>query len=347
MSRWTVEQAQACYAKQPWLVGCNFLPSSAVNQLEMFQADTYDPETIDKELGWAEALGFNTLRVYLHDLLWLDDKDGFIARLDDFLNICQRHNMRPLLVLFDDCHRPDPVSGPQLKPVWGVHNCGWAQSPGYKIMKSFHEGTVSDEERARLKDYVTGVLTQFKDDDRILMWDLYNEPGNDANPLLLETWAWAESVRPSQPMTACIEGCMAPSNYMTNLAHSDIITFHTYSAEWLERTIVQHESINCGRPIVCTEYMAREFGTTFQFSLPIFKAHNVGCYNWGFVAGKSQTHFNWESVLKLEERKEAGQFLETGEQPPEPELWFHDIYRMDGTPFSQEEVDFIKQMTGK
>ena len=145
MNRWTVEQAQAWYAEQPWQVGCNFLPSTAVNQLEMFQAETYDPATIDKELGMAEELGFNTLRVYLHDLLWRDDKDGFISRLDDFLGIMDRHGMKALLVLFDDCHRPDPVSGTQLKPILGVHNCGWVMSPGQKLTEEFCTDSISDE----------------------------------------------------------------------------------------------------------------------------------------------------------------------------------------------------------
>jgi hypothetical protein len=345
MTRWSVEQASQWYAQQPWLVGCNFLPSTAINQLEMFQADSYDPETIEKELTWAEEVGFNTLRVYLHDLLWLNDKEGFCQRLDDFLSIAERHGMKILLVLFDDCHRPDPVAGTQTLPVRGVHNSGWVMSPGAELTNAFHDGTVDEGERTRLREYVIGVLTHFKDDPRILMWDLYNEPGNQGNRLLLETWAWAESVRPSQPMTACAEGCMSPANYMTNLAHSDIITFHNYDAECLERTIAQHQAISPGRPLICTEYMAREFGTTFQFSLPIFKAQNVGCYNWGFVAGKSQTHFNWQTVQQLEELREAGDFVQPGEAFPEPELWFHDIYRVDGTPFSQDEVDFIKSIT--
>ena len=101
-----------------------------------------------------------------------------------------------------------------------------------------------------------------------------------------------------------------------------------------------------GRPLICTEYMAREFGTTFQFSLPLFKDFKVGCYNWGLVAGKSQTHFGWATILDLHKKKENGEFIEKGDSIPEPEIWFHDILREDGSPYDEEEVAFIKKITG-
>ena len=97
------------------------------------------------------------------------------------------------------------------------------------------------------------------------------------------------------------------------------------------------------RPLLCTEYMAREFGTTFEFSLPIFKKENVGCYNWGLVAGKSQTHFGWSTILELQKKKENGEFLNANDEIPEPKEWFHDIFRVDGTPYDEREIEFIKK----
>lgn len=351
MNRWTADKAMAWYRTQPWLVGCNFLPSTAINQLEMWQADTYDAETIDRELGWAEDLGFNTLRVYLHDLVWKHDPDRFAERIDHFLGIADHHGIRVILVLFDDCHRPDPEIGVQPLPVPGVHNSGWKHSPGQKLVLQFHDGTVAASEKKRLKEYVQGVLTRFKDDQRVLMWDIYNEPGstgnNDKSIVLLGlTWEWAQAVRPSQPLTACLDGSKGKGIIAINAEYSDVITFHCYNGERLEQTIIQRQETSMGRPVICTEYMARELGTTFHHSLPIFKKHRVGCYNWGLVAGKSQTHWNWASVGKLEELREQGAVLKPGDPIPEPELWFHDIFRLDGTPFDQKEVDFIKDITG-
>src|ERR1035438_9401531 len=106
--RWTEDRANQWYRQQPWLVGANFLPSDAVNELEMWQAGTFDPAETDREFGWAESLGMNTMRVFLHNLLWEQDSAGFQHRLDQFLAIASKHHIRPMFVLFDSCWDPDP-----------------------------------------------------------------------------------------------------------------------------------------------------------------------------------------------------------------------------------------------
>ena len=347
MTQWSEEKANSWYQDQPWLVGCNFLPSSAINQLEMFQAETFDLDILNKEIGWAKDLGFNSLRVYLHDLLW-DEPNNLFNKLDAFLDICTLHSIRPILVLFDDCHRPFPKKGRQPLPVTGVHNSGWKQSPGMALVHAIHDETISKEELLRLEGFVKGILEKYQADERILMWDLYNEPGQfgvgeKSLTLLKLTWEWAHSIRPSQPLTACMDGSVGEKIIELNAKSSDVITFHTYESQKLEETIVKLQKI--GRPVICTEYMAREFGTTFQFSMPIFKNKGVGCYNWGLVAGKSQTHFGWATILDLHKKKENGDILQEGEIIPEPEIWFHDILRADGSPYDEEEVTFIKKIT--
>ncbi|HNQ34639.1 MAG TPA: cellulase family glycosylhydrolase [bacterium] len=350
MKRWSVEKAAAWYREQPWLVGCNFLPSNAVNQLEMWQAETYDPVTIDRELSWAEGLGFNTLRVYLHDLAWADDRTGCAERIDDFLERARRRGLRVIPVLFDDCHRPDPASGPQPQPLAGVHNSEWKQSPGQEIVRRFNEGTAPEGEKQRLSEYVRGVISRFAGDERVLMWDIYNEPGQGgngdrSNELLELAWDWARQAGAVQPLTACLNGSRGEKNLVLNRSRSDVITFHGYDGGTLEKIIVEQKQENGGRPVICTEYMARELGTTFQHSLPIFRKHRVGCLNWGLVAGKSQTHFNWQTARKIEILRKTGRRLRPGEPIPEPPLWFHDIFRTDGTPFDPEEINYIRSVT--
>ena len=349
MSKWSIEKSQKWYDQNNWIVGCNYLPSNAINQLEMFQKETFDAEINKKELSWARQLGFNSVRVYLHDLLWADPI-GFSERLNILLDICASLEIKPLLVLFDDCHRPYPKLGIQPKPVSGVHNSGWKQSPGMAIVNGIHEEQLNNIEIIRLKRFVTEILSNFKDDERILMWDIYNEPGQfgigDKSLTLLElTWEWAYEVRPSQPLTACLDGSVGEGNIKLNAENSDIITFHTYEGEKLQETIDKLKVYK--RPLICTEYMAREFGSTFEFSLPIFKENNIGCYNWGLVAGKSQTHFGWSTILDLQKKKEGGKFLEDGDDIPEPEIWFHDILRKDGTAYNEKEVEFIKAITAR
>ena len=346
MKKWNKEQAFSWYENLDWIVGCNYLPSNAINQLEMFQVETYDEEINLKELSWAKDLGFNSVRVYLHDLLW-NESDIFKKNLNDFLDICNSLEIRPILVLFDDCHRPYPKLGKQPKPVRGVHNSGWKQSPGMALVHEIYENKEHDE-IPRLQKFVEEILHDFSDDERILMWDIYNEPGQfgigeKAITLLELVWKWALEVRPSHPLTACLDGSVGKDIIECNAENSDVITFHTYEGEKLQETIDRLARYE--RPLLCTEYMAREFGSTFEFSLPIFKENNIGCFNWGLVAGKSQTHFGWSTILDLKKKKEAGEFLEDGEAIPEPEIWFHDILRADGTPYSEDEVNFIKQIT--
>ena len=135
--RWTVEQAKAWWDQQPWPVGCNFIPSTAVNQLEMWQAETFDRETIDRELGWAGDLGFNVVRVYLHDLVWAQDRDGLIERVDAFLGLARRNGIRTAFVFFDDVWNTDPSPGPQPEPQPGRHNSRWVQSPGLPALTAY------------------------------------------------------------------------------------------------------------------------------------------------------------------------------------------------------------------
>ena len=346
-ARWPAAKANAWYAQQPWLVGANFVPSDAINQLEMFQAATWNPDLNDKELGWAEGLGMNTMRVFLQDQLWEQDPAGFTKRLDDFLTIASRHGIRPIFVLFDSCWDPLPKLGPQHPPTPGVHNSGWVQSPGA-------EGLSDPAYEPKLEAYVQGVVGAFANDPRILAWDVWNEPNNvngvykaeePANKvdlvdaLLPKAFAWARAENPIQPLTSGVwdgDWSNADSESATTkiqLAESDIITFHNYGwPEAFEARI--KELLPLGRPIICTEYMARGAGSTFDNTLPIAKRYNVGAINWGFVAGKTQTYFPWD----LWQRPYV---LE------QPMVWFHDIFRQDGTPYRQHEVDLIRELTGR
>ena len=349
--RWSEQKANDWYAQQPWLVGSNYIPKSAINELEMWQETTFDPEQIDRELGWAESLGMNTMRVFLHDLLWQQDAPGFRKRLDQFLTIAARHHIRPLFVLFDSCWDPLPHLGLQHPPIPGIHNSGWVQSPGAVALSDLSQAP-------RLKAYVQGVVGAFAKDPRILGWDIWNEPGSDqtenypktemANDkkvafvvaLLPQAFAWAREMNPTQPLTSGVYSVdtTADESALDQLAQiqlreSDVITFHNYSwpesfkAEiaWLRRF---------HRPVICTEYMARSVGSTFDAILPIAKQEHVGAINWGLVAGKTQTYYPWESW-----------------QHPyilsDPPVWFHEVFRSDGTPYRQAEVDLIRKLTSK
>jgi hypothetical protein len=131
---WSADQANQWYAKQAWQVGSNFLPSTAVNELEMWQPETLDPPTIDRELGWAQGLGTNTMRVFLHNLLWQQGSQEFLRRIDRFLQIAEKHRIRITFVLLDSVWDPQPHLGLQPAPRPHVHNSRWVQAPGAELL---------------------------------------------------------------------------------------------------------------------------------------------------------------------------------------------------------------------
>ncbi|RCH56269.1 1,4-beta-xylanase [Mucilaginibacter hurinus] len=326
--RWPAEKAHAWYNQYKWLNGADFIPSTAINQLEMWQADTFDAATIDKELGWAENIGFNTVRVYLHSLAWKQDPKGFKQRMNSYLAIADKHKIKTLFVFFDDCWNPDPKIGKQPAPVTGKHNSGWAQDPGYIVTK--------EEDFAFLKNYVTDVLTSFKSDKRILLWDLYNEPGNtkkfDASmPLLVKVITWARAVNPEQPLSIGLWRWDLQNLNAVQALNSDVITYHDYEDPDKHLRVLQMLKSH-GRPMICTEYMARTNNSTFLNSMPMLKRENVGAINWGLVDGKTNTKYAWNKPIP---------------DGSEPEVWFHEVFRKDGTPYRQEEVDLIKKLNGK
>ncbi len=346
--KWTAQKANDWYKTQPFLVGSNFNPATAINELEMWQAETFDPQRIDLELGWAEKIGMNTMRVYLHDLLWKQDSAGFTKRLNEFLTIANKHKIKPVFVLFDSCWDPYPELGRQRAPRPGIHNSGWVQSPGAVAL-------TDPSHYPRLETYVKELVSAFKDDKRILAWDIWNEPDNTngssygasepmnkvalVNKLLPQAFAWARSANPSQPLTSGVwKGDYSSDDKLDatqkiQLEQSDIITFHNYdSGEEFEKRIKWLEHYN--RPILCTEYMARGNNSTFQNSLPVAKKYKVAAINWGLVGGKSQTFLPWDSW----QSPYVGR---------EPKIWFHEVFRIDGTPYMQEEVNLIMELTGK
>ncbi|MBV9295578.1 MAG: 1,4-beta-xylanase [Acidobacteriaceae bacterium] len=347
-ARWTQQRAATWYAQEPWLVGSNYIPSYAANELEMWQADTFNPQRIDTELGWAEGIGMNTMRVFLHDLLWSQDKDGFQRRIDRFLEICARHKIRPVLVLFDSCWDPNPHLGKQPAPRPGIHNSRWVQSPGAKAL-------ADPSQHPRLEAYVRGVVGAFARDQRILAWDIWNEPDNTNNSsygeqepvnkvalvlaLLPKAFAWARAENPVQPLTSGVwQGDWAnPATLqpMTKeqLELSDITSFHAYvPPNAFEKRVQSLEQYR--RPLLCTEYMARPVKSTFETILPVAKKYKVGAINWGFVQGKTQTNLPWDSWQRPYVYRP-------------PAVWFHDIFYPDGRPYNPAEVAFIRQITAR
>ena len=316
------------YAKQGWLRGCDFIPSTAINQLEMWQAASFDTATISRELGYAQDIGLNCMRVFLHHLAWQEDHEGFKKRMDQYLAIAKRKKIKTIFVFFDDCWNESYYAGPQPSPKPGIHNSGWLRDPGKKL---YDDPTLMNI----LESYVKDVLGRFKNDSRILLWDLYNEPGNSGYGnkslvLLQNVFRWSREINPSQPLSAGVWDQQLTELNRFQLSSSDVITYHNYEPE--KAHLEALDSLRrYGRPLICTEYMARLRNSTFFNIMPMLKKENVGAINWGLVSGKTNTIYAWDTPIP---------------DGSEPKIWFHDIFRPDGRPFSQQEVDFIRSLTG-
>jgi hypothetical protein len=352
--RWTETKAWDWYKAQGWRMGANFVPSTASNQLEMWQQDYWNASVIGKELAWASSMKFNTVRVFLHDLVWEHEGEEYLDRIDQFLEICASHEIRPMFVFWEGCWDPNPHYGKQTEPRPHVHNSRWVQSPGKTALQN---------EIITLKPYIQSVLRRFGNDSRVLLWDLFNEPDNPNTDsygfgtfprvpaaadaagtemrtddkvkyslrLLNSTMSWAREVGPLQtPLTVPFYGGEDPSIQDWIVDNVDVISFHHYGA--LPGMMNQTKNLlqTYKRPVICTEYMARPVHSTFNPILGYLYSEGVWAFNWGLVSGRSQTIYPWDSW--------------TTEYDAEPQTWFHDVLRADGTPYSDSEYHYIGQV---
>lgn len=354
--RWSETQARDWWEARPWVCGFNFLPSTAVNFVEMWHADTFDMETIERELGWASQIGFNAIRVNLPFLGWTNDRDGILDRLDRLMGAASALGIDTVPCLFDDCGfgGAEPTWGPQPDPVLGIHNSRAVASPG--------RAAVLDKSlRPSLEAYVRDVIGAFRDDSRILFWDLYNEPGNrmdfdrteysqfdaelesQALSLMEACFAAAREISPEAPLTVAAWTTPLPDDdahpYQTEvdrsaLLHSDIVTFHAY---WSRKRVAQFidylEVLD--RPILCTEWMARQIDSCISDQLELFHGRNVGCFQWGLVKGRTQTWLPWPDDLV---RAHGGRI--------DRDIWFHDLLDENGQPYDPREIRTIRALTG-
>ena len=342
---WTEAEANEWYAKQPWMVGANFIPSYASNQMEMWQEETFDSVELDRELDWAQQMGFNTVRVFLHDLLYQRDASGFERRMSTFLRIADKHKIRTIFVLFDSRFNPFPEAGLQRPPKAGIYDSSWVQSPGAMAL-------MDTRQSQRLLQYVQNIIMNFSSDKRIAAWDVWNEPDNrnfgdyaKTEPtnkfdlvaaLLPQVFTYARAALPMQPITS---GLWSGTDWndpgklnaiqKIQIENSDILSFHNYDGpQDFEKRIQWLQTYH--RPILCTEYLARSRGSTPQAILPVAKKYNVAALAWGFVAGRSQSYLppdSWDHPY-----------------PNTPAQWYQDLLRFNGQPYSEEEVNFIRQI---
>jgi hypothetical protein len=323
--RWDEIRIWRWYEDLGAVKGVNYIPRTAVNSVEMWMEDTFDPETIDEELGWAQEAGYTSIRVQLQFAVWQADPDGFRDRVDKLLEMAAKHGLRVVPVLFDDLNRAGepPRVGPQPEPVPDEHNSRWVPSPGADAVKDRNQWPA-------LEKYVQDVMGRFKRDKRVLYWDLYNTAGNgglgeESLPLLDQTFNWARAIEAAQPLAVPAWREFGSAMAARKLERSDLITFQSFdSAESIEARIQLLQRYN--RPIICSDWLMRQVGNDFKQVLPVFAIYRVGWFNQGLVSGK--TH---RPIQEARYRAEK-----------DPDVWQQDVLNNDGTPYDPEEVELIQ-----
>ncbi|MGQ8334950.1 glycoside hydrolase family 2 TIM barrel-domain containing protein [Sunxiuqinia sp. A32] len=329
--RWSIEKAKEWQTQNKWFCGMNYIPSNAINYTAMWDKTSFSPDLIEKEMKLAESIGLNCARVVLQYAVYEDDPKYFIKTFDKFLSICNKHGVKVMPCFFDDCTfgtNTDTKIGVQPEPLEGWYAWAWSPSPGYTMV-------VDEREHKKLEVYVKDMLNHFKNDERILLWDLYNEPTNTtmperSMPLLKKVFAWAKEMDPLQPISVGMWNGNSELNDLI-VANSDVITFHCYAPKDQTEEVMK-EKLTYNRPVICTEWMNRVAKSKVEDILPLFYEYNVGSMVWGLVNGKTQTHLSWGH------RPENLPY--TGE-------WQHDLFTGEFVPYKASEIKLIKTLTGE
>ncbi len=355
--RWSKERAWEWYNSRPWIRGCNFMGSDCANRIDQWQELGFEErfKTADEELALAAKTGFNSIRIILEYIVWKEEHDGFMERLERYIELAHSHGISCMMVFGNDCMPPKTESWKPLKP--GVQHYDWGWHGGRKVSQHGTFNTVGyhvlDEPEIALEHYewVREIVTKYKDDERVIMWDVFNEIGNSNRknlslPHMKKFFEIIREINPIQPLTACLfqypENFSDFSGYLENLTdtqqyivdNSDIITFHSYGS--YERNVMIIKTLKkLGRPIVNTEWLARCIGNNVQEMFPLFFLEGIGCYNWGLVAGKYQTYEPWNSVWDQYEQNPNLNWDFT--------KWFHDLYRPSLHPYDPKEIEIIKR----
>jgi len=325
-STWSEEKAWEWYYSQPWFCGVNYIPAYAINYTAMIDPTSFDPDAIDAELKLMEDLGMNCARFVLQYIVYQQTPRAFFKNLEKILRLCDKHHIKAMPTLFDDCVfgvNSDPVAGKQVEPYIGWYAWAWSPSPGHTMV-------LDPQNHPKLEAYVKDVLERYREDDRIMLWDLYNEPSvsfsEKKDCLLAKVVRWAREINPSQPLSICFWDNRDPAYNEFVSKNVDVVTFHCYGDKAAtEQRIAEYKKF--GRPLICTEWMNRTTGSTIMDVLPVFNEENVGCMMWGLVNGKDQTNLPW------------------GHRPemlPYSGPWQHDIFYGDHRPYDKGETDLIK-----
>lgn len=348
--KWSKEKAWEWYNARPWLRGCNFMSSDCCNRIDQWQEYDFDKrlETTDKELELLKKTGFNSIRIILEFIVWKKEHDGFMERFEKYLETADKHGITCMVVFGNDCMPPKEELMARMQ--LGEQHVDWGYHGGRKISQHGQfEGCgyslLDDPELAEEHyEWVREIVTKYKNDERIVMWDIFNEPGNSKRgnlsfPHMKKFFEIIREINPVQPITTAIWSVInsidkLPEIEKWALDNSDIVSYHNYSP-YADNIQIIAELKKLGRPIINSEWLARPVHNTIEEMFPLFYLEKIGCYNWGFVAGKYQTYEPYNGTWDVYKNNPSMDFDFT--------KWYHDLYRPSLNPYNPRETELIKR----
>lgn len=352
--QWAKEQAWKWYNARPWIRGCNFMSSDCANRIDQWQEFGFEErfETTKREIELAASIGYNSFRLILEFEVWDKEHDGFMKRLDRYLSYMYDHGITAMLVLSNDCTVPKSlwkpaVMGPQSYDI-GYH--GGRKASPHRSYEGYDERwhILDDPDIAkRYYEFVREIITTYAHDERVIIWNIMNEPSNERGEKSLvhmeKFFEIAWTISPDQPLCADIWSGMRGARASTVIEQralelSDVISFHQYGS--FDTMVSEIEQIKTlGRPALNTEWLHRIFGNNVDNMYPLFYLEKIGSYNWGFVAGKYQTYEPWEGIWMDIEAGRGKNYDLT--------KWQHDLFRPSMRPYDPKEIEIIKKYNEK
>lgn len=351
--KWSKEKAWNWYNAQPWIRGCNYMSADCANRIDQWQEYGFEKrfDTTKRELALMADMGYNSIRIIPEFVVWEKEHDGFMCRFERYIQLAAENGMSCMVVLGNDCCPPKEEALKRLR--LGEQHVDWGYHGGRKVSQhgrfEGHGYSVLDdlEFAERYYEFVTEIVKKYKNDSRIIIWDVFNEPGNSGRGMLSlphfkKFFEIIREINPIQPLTAAIWSCdegdfdNMPEIERFCLENSDIISYHNYKS--YEKNIVEIKRLKkLERPIINTEWLNRCAGNSVELMFPLFYLENIGCYNWGFVAGKYQTYEPWNGVW--DEYKENPAAYSDFDFTK----WLHDLYRPGHRPYNPREIELIKK----
>ena len=353
--RWTKEKAWEWYNSRPWIRGFNYVPSDCVGWLEMWQE--YDHaskvETIRRELALAARIGFNAVRQFLAFDVWLYQHDSFMANVEEYISIAAENGLGVMLALISDGGVPkkEPVFG-EVKTTRGVHageDNAAPEIPGIFPSERKWEPSMpivdpkpkfSPVDEPALAEqfyrYVDELAEKYAKDERVIFWNVWNEPGNSNRgtlsvPHIRRAFEILRAHDPIQPLAADL--WRFPKNNKLTAEEtvaaelSDVISYHDYGS--LDHSVRVIEFLRgFGRPMLNTEWLHRVQFNSVYTHLPLYYNNGIGIFNWGLVEGKFHGKEPWENCWR---RYAAGEKLDITK-------WQHDLLRANLRPYDPEEI---------